>query len=142
MIQISMIPQEFIDKYNIKYKVHNGYIFSQVTKGMYGLPQAGKFAYDDLFQHLAPYGYYPPIKKLGLWTHDSFPIIFTLVVNNFGVKYPGKEHALHLKSAPEDKYKVTTYWEVKQCIGISLQWDHEKGMIQLSMPGYVRASLH
>ena len=58
MIQISMIPQEFIDKYNIKYKVHNGYIFSQVTKGMYGLPQAGKFAYDDLFQHLAPYGYH------------------------------------------------------------------------------------
>ena len=22
-------------------KVHNGYIFSQVTKGMYGIPQAG-----------------------------------------------------------------------------------------------------
>ena len=23
IIQISMIPQEFIDKYNLKYKVHN-----------------------------------------------------------------------------------------------------------------------
>ena len=28
MIQISMIPQEFIYKYNLKDKVNNGYIFS------------------------------------------------------------------------------------------------------------------
>ena len=41
MIKISMIPQEFIDKYNLEDKVHNGYIFSRVTKGVYGLPKAG-----------------------------------------------------------------------------------------------------
>ena len=39
MIHISMIPQEFVEKYNLKDKVKNGYIFTQVTKGMYGIPQ-------------------------------------------------------------------------------------------------------
>ena len=40
MIQISIIQQEFMDKCNLKEKVNNGYIFAQVTKGMYGLPQS------------------------------------------------------------------------------------------------------
>ena len=38
MIQISMIPQYFVDKYNLRGKAQNGYIFVEVTKGMYGLP--------------------------------------------------------------------------------------------------------
>ena len=41
MIKIYMIPQEFLEKYNLK-KTHNGYIFEWVTKGMYGLPQEGQ----------------------------------------------------------------------------------------------------
>ena len=59
MVQISIIPQELMDKYNLKYKVHNGYIFTQLTKGMYGLPQSGRIAHDALVQHLAPYGFHP-----------------------------------------------------------------------------------
>ena len=39
--------------------------------------------------------------------HFSRPINFTVLVDDFGVKYLGKEHALHLKEALEDKYKVT-----------------------------------
>ncbi len=31
----------------------------------------------------------------GLWKHNTQPIIFTLVVNDFGVKYVGEENALH-----------------------------------------------
>ena len=34
MIHISMIPQEFVEKYNIAEKAHNGYIYARVTKGM------------------------------------------------------------------------------------------------------------
>ena len=59
---------------------------------MYGLPQAGRIAHDDLVKHLQPYGYRPSSKTLGLWTHDIQPINFTLVFDNFGVKYLGKDH--------------------------------------------------
>ena len=62
MIQISMIPQEFVEKYNLKENTYNGYIFARVTKGMYGIPQAGKIAQDNLVKQLEPYGYRPQEK--------------------------------------------------------------------------------
>ena len=62
MMQISMIPQEFIYTYNFKYKAHNGYIFARVTKGVYGIQQAGQIAHGDLVQHLEPYGRHPSNK--------------------------------------------------------------------------------
>ena len=65
-----------------------------------------------------------------------------MVVDDFGVKYSGKEHAIHLKASLETIYKVTTDWEGKFYIGIALKWEYEKGTVQLSMPGYVRAALH
>ena len=34
----------------------------------------------------------------GLWTQHTRPINFCLVVNDFGVKYKGLEHANHLHS--------------------------------------------
>ena len=83
-----------------------------------------------------------PLKqKPGLWNHNSRPINFTLVFDNFSVKYSGKEHALHLKASLK-KYKVTTDRGGKLYIGIALKWDYEKGTVQLSMPDYVRAALH
>ena len=35
IVQISMIPQEFVDKHNLTEKAHNGYMFERVTKGIY-----------------------------------------------------------------------------------------------------------
>ena len=66
MIKISMIPQEYVDKYNLKGKSHIGYIFSRVTKGMYGIPLARRIAYDTLVKHLEPYGCRLLIKTPGL----------------------------------------------------------------------------
>ena len=34
-----MVPQEFVDKYNLKYKVKNEYILARVTKGMHITPR-------------------------------------------------------------------------------------------------------
>ena len=62
MIQISMIPQEFVEKYNLAENAHNGYIYARVTKGMYGLPQAIYIAHDAMIKHLEIYGYHPSIK--------------------------------------------------------------------------------
>ena len=54
------------------------------------------------------------------------PIQFTLVVDNFGVKYVGEEHALHLKQTLEENYKVTTEWDVTRYIRIRLDWDYKR----------------
>ena len=70
---------------------------------MYGLPQAGQIVHNALVQDLAPYGYHQPRKIIGLCTHECHPINFTLFVDDFNVKYSGKEHALHLKVELDDK---------------------------------------
>ncbi|KAL7474558.1 hypothetical protein ACHAW6_000533, partial [Cyclotella cf. meneghiniana] len=59
----------------------------------------------------------------GLWTHKWRPIAFTLVVDNFGVKYVGQEHALHLKSILEEHYTISMDWTSTRYIGLSLDWD-------------------
>ena len=66
MIQIAMIPQEFLDKYNLQEKSHNGYIYAKVTKGIYGLSQEGWISHGSLIKHLEPYGCHPSSKTPGL----------------------------------------------------------------------------
>jgi hypothetical protein len=65
-------------------------------KGMYGLPQSGIIANKLLRKQLKPHDYYEVVNTPGLWKHESRPVIFTLVVDDFGIKYTGDEHAHHL----------------------------------------------
>jgi hypothetical protein len=44
MIPFSLIPQAIFDQYDLGPLVHNGYVYVEINKGMYGLPQAGKIA--------------------------------------------------------------------------------------------------
>jgi hypothetical protein len=63
---------------------------------VYGLPQAGILANELLQRNLAKDGYRPTKHTHGLWKHDTRPISLSLVVDDFGVKYIGREHAEHL----------------------------------------------
>ena len=58
-IAYALIPQEVIQQYGLKALVCNGPIYMEITKGLYGLPQAGKLANDKLQNHLAKHGYIP-----------------------------------------------------------------------------------
>ena len=49
-------------KYNLKGKAYNRYIFSQVTKWVYGIPKLGQKAHDVLLKHLEPYDTAPQAK--------------------------------------------------------------------------------
>jgi hypothetical protein len=109
---------------------------------MYGLPQAGILANKLLAKRLAIHGYAPTVHTPGLWKHRTCPILFSLVVNNFGVKYMGKQHADHLFSALEQHYEAATDWEGKLYCGLTLDWDYKVRTINISMPGYVAAALH
>ena len=71
-------------------------VFLEIRKGMYGLPQAGVLSDAKLISVLTPHGYAPTENTLGIWTHLTRPISFALVVDDFGVKYVGEEHAKHL----------------------------------------------
>ena len=63
---------------------------------MYGLPQAGNLAQELLEKWLAEFRYTQSKIIHGLWTHAMRPTTFTLVVDDFGVKYTIIEDAKHL----------------------------------------------
>ena len=71
MMKISMIPQEFVEKYNLTEKSHNGYIYARVKKGIYGIPQSVRIEHDVQVKQLETYIYHPSRNPPGLWKHNS-----------------------------------------------------------------------
>lgn len=141
-LPIDIIPDEIIAQYNLLPLIHHGYVYIEIRKGMYGLPQAGILANQLLTKRLALHGYAPTTHTPGLWRHKTRPITFTLVVDDFGVKYVGKQHAEHLHRALEEHYEATTDWDGTLYCGVTLKWDYKQRTVNLSMPGYVEAALH
>ena len=141
-MRLADIPKEVIDEYKLcDMATEDGSVYIEATKGMYGLPQAGLLANQLLEKRLNERGYKQSKLVPGLWKHKWRPIQFTLVVDDFGVKYVGKEHAIHLKNTLEGHYKVTQDWKGNRYIGITLDWDYKQRQVHLSMPGYVAKAL-
>jgi hypothetical protein len=142
VINFASVPQETIDKYNLKELAQGGKVYIEIQKGMYGLPQAGILASALLQRNLAKDGYRPTTHTPGLWTHDTRPISFSLVVDDFGVKYVCREHAEHLMTCIKKNYTISSEWNGTACCGLSLHWDYKDRTFDLSMPGYIKAALH
>ena len=45
-------------------------------------------------------------------------------MDDFGIKYVGKEHDLHLLKTLKVDYEITTDWEGEKIAGIDLAWDY------------------
>ena len=108
---------------------------------MYGLPQSGILAQELLEERLKKKGYHQSKITPGFWTHEWRPICFTLIVDDFGVKYVGREHAEHLLGAIEEHYECSSDWDGERYLGMTLDWDYERREVHLSMPGYVHEAL-
>ena len=77
---------------------------------MPGLKKAGNISNDHLKKHLENFGYEPMRHTPALWKHASHEIVFTLVVDDFGVKCTNRQDAEHLINALQILYPMTTYW--------------------------------
>ena len=66
---------------------------------MYVIKQAGRIDFDNPVKLLAPHGYFPVQEYLTLWNHHTCSTVFTLFVENFGIKYNSIEDAHHLINA-------------------------------------------
>jgi hypothetical protein len=141
-LPLAILPQEIIEAYNLNDIAHNGNIYVEIHRGMYGLPQAGIIVNQLLTKRLQPHGYYQCRHIPGLWRHRWRPILFSLVVDDFGISYVGKQHADHLIQAIENDYDFTKDWSGTLYCGITIQRDYINRTATLSMPGYIKAALH
>ena len=93
-----------LQTYKLQLKMHNDKTPMRIDEGMHGLKEAGALAYDELRRHLGQYGHHPIIHAPGFWKHNTNKMIFTLVVDDFGVKCLTKESDVHLINAFQDKH--------------------------------------
>ena len=58
-IKLADVPEEVIKEYNLhQYATPDGWVYIKVSRGMYGLPQAGSLGHDLLEQWLNKEGYF------------------------------------------------------------------------------------
>ena len=139
-LPFSVIPDEIIAQYNLKDE--GGWFYIEIHQGMPGLKQAGIIAKNRLTRHLAKFGYTPSTKTPALWRHLTCKISFSLVVDDFGVKYVGKDNADHRIYALRELYTVSTNWKGTLFYGLTLNWNYTSGWVDVSILGYVAAALH
>ena len=87
----------------------NGTIYVKIQKGMYGLLQAGILAQNLLGEQLNKHGY-----------HQCPIISFTLCIDDYGIKYVGKEHADHLANILNEHYICSIDWTRMRYIGVKM----------------------
>jgi hypothetical protein len=141
-LRLADMPEDVIEHYQLANKATpEGYVYCKIQKGMYGLPQAGIIAQQLLEERLHKHGYLQSKTTPGLWKHDTRPISFSLVVDDFSEKYVGQENAQHLLDTIRQYYKCSCDWEAERYCRNSIKWDYEGQKVHLSMPGYVPKAL-
>jgi hypothetical protein len=112
-----------------------------MRRAVWGLPQAGILANKRLQRKLAPFGYHESANTPGLWRHESRPLTFTLVVDDFGIKFVNKADVDHLIASIKKTYTLTEDWTGGLYCRITLKWDYVGCTVEISMPGYIKMKL-
>ena len=66
---------------------------------------------------------------------------FTLVVDDFGIKYINKEHINHFWKEVEEWYPVKGDWAESKYLGMDLKWDYKNKNVTVGMKGYNKKAL-
>ena len=100
---------------------------------MYGLPQAGILANKLHKGRLLKNHCFEVPHTPGLVWHKTRPVWFILVVDDFGIKYVGKEYAQHLLNVLKEIYGIEEYWTGSLYCGITLDWHYDQQYVDISM---------
>ena len=141
-ISLKMIPEEIMRRYHLYGMEHSCFIYFEIRKCMYGLPQAGRLSQVRLVEHLARHGYKQCRNTPCLFKHHTRDIMFTLVVDDFGVRYGSQDDIDHLENTLKlNDYKITVRPEGDQYLGMNIAFNTQRTAVTLSMPGYVSKML-
>ena len=93
---------------------------------MYGLPQSRMIAHTNMSKILKQAEFKQDKYTPGLWTHKTYtPIVFSFVVDDFGVKYTRQEDADFLcNTLTNAGYEINTNWSGTLFRGVTTRWDY------------------
>jgi len=76
-----------------------------------------------------------------MWHHTTQPLAFTLAVDDFGIKYFSKQDANDLVSPLQEKNSITIDWSGDMYLGLSINWQYDKGYVEIAMQDYLPKAL-
>jgi hypothetical protein len=123
-----------MDEYGLHSLVHNDAVLFEINKCMYGLPQAGLLSQQRLVAHLAEHGYMQDVHVPCLFKHSSRSTIFTLVVDDFGIKYKTLDDTEHLIKCLQLLYEIKMDKTGSRYLGFIIVFDDAEQTMSLSMP--------
>ena len=74
---------------------------------MYSLPQAGRIDNKQLVAFLQPHGCAPCPLSHSLWRHNTRGLVFSLLVDDFGIRYTSCTDTDHLITTLHLAYEVS-----------------------------------
>ena len=116
-IPVPILPDDIGEEFKLDQFIHNGFVLFEVTKGMYGLRQAGYLAQKELVDYLAGFDYYPSNTDPCLFRHKTNGVAFTPVVDDFLIKYKDPDSAMHLLTSLQARYPLSL---TATCVNISV----------------------
>jgi len=138
-IKTTQMSPDIIRKFKLNTYEKDGSVLFKIVKGIYGLPEAGLLAQKELKTCLAKEGYEAEDETPCLFTNKAKTLTFTLVVDDFGVKYKNKEDVEQLISLLQrNGYTLSLDWTGSKYLGFHLDWQYTKNYVDLSLPGYVK----
>ena len=121
--------------------MHNNNITVEVRCGMYGLPQTGILANQQLRTLLSKHRYNQCPTIHSMFCHATRDISFTLIVEDFGIKYTDTADLNHLMAAVRETYVATIDTSGTLYCGLILKWDYITKQVDISMSGYVNQTI-
>jgi len=114
-LKLGDIPEEIVQYKSRDIAAPDGYVYMEITT------QAEIIAQDLLKDCLGKHGYYQSKIIPGLQMHTTRPILFSLIVDDFAVKYTRKEDAEHLLNALKKDYIASEDWEGTKYLGLTIE---------------------
>jgi len=137
-IPLRDIPSTIRKEFGLDTFAENDSVMFEVTKGMYGLPVAGRIAQDRLKALLARHGYEEKRNTPCLFGHKTRKTTFTLVVDDFFCVAMSEDDKNHLINAVKELYEITIDHKASKYLGLKLDWEEDMTSVLITMPNRIK----
>jgi hypothetical protein len=136
-IYLKHLPPDVVREFGLDEFIHNDSVLFEIGKCIYGLPQACLLSQVRLVGHFADHGYHQVPCVPCLLKHAERGTTFTLVVDDFLVKYNTEADADHFLDTLRLQYEITVDPTASKYLGYAIAFDDTAHTVTLSMPEYV-----
>ncbi len=135
---IALFPTDIIEHYRLNEKVLGGYVYMEIRKGTYGLPQAGILANKLLKERLARHGY---LNNPTHWDYGNMSVALSGLTSVWMTLVLGILARKTYNALGKETYEIVEDLEGNLYCGINLKWNYAKHHVDLAMAKYVMKQL-